>query len=103
MKFYYKPKEAIVQNIKEKQTGSIKRHLVCVFDGNGELETEDEKVMFVLQNKLPGCTWDEGKIITKEEAKSILDDKEIRELAKDKGIKHWHNKSIDRLKTELSE
>ena len=100
MLFHYKPKEAIVQNIKNKQTDKISRHLVCVFDAEGQLETEDPKIIYILQNKIPGCTWD-GEEVKAEEVKEILDDTEIRQLAKAKGISHWHNKSIDRLKKEL--
>ena len=100
MKFNYKPKEAIVQNIKNKQTGIISRHLVCVFDNNGELETDDPRIIHILQTKIPDCTW-EGELVKAEEVKEILDDAEIRKLAKDKGISHWHNKSIKRLKEEL--
>jgi len=101
MKFHYKPKESVVQNIKNKLSGHISRHLVCVFDANGELETEDKKVIFILQNKLPGCTWDEEVTVTAEEVQEILSDDDIRELAKEKGIKFYWNKKIENIKKEL--
>lgn len=99
MKFHYKPNETVVQNIKNKMSGVITKHVVCKFDENGELETDDKKIIWILQNKLD-CTW-EGKEVETEEVKEILDDEEIRGLAKEKGIKFYWNKKIDNLKKEL--
>lgn len=102
MKFYYEANHTVIQSMIQKATGAVSRFVVCSFDENGECETEDPKIIFVLQKKLPGCTWDsEEPIINNEEVKDILDDDEIRQLAKAKGIKHWHNKNIDRIKKEL--
>lgn len=102
MKFYYEPNHTVIQSMVHKMTGTVSRFVVCSFDENGVCETDDTKIQFILQKKLNGCTWDEDeKIIEEDEVKDILDDEEIRKLAKAKGIKHWHNKSIDRLKKEL--
>jgi len=101
MKFKYTPKEAIVQNIKNKLSGNITRHVVCVFDNNGEFETEDEKVIWILQNKLPGCTWDSMDEVKAEDVKDILSDDDLRQLAKEKGVRNWHNKKIENIKKEL--
>lgn len=98
MKFYYKPKESIVQNLKNKVTGKITRFLVCVFDNNGELETNDPKVIQILQKHVD-CTWNGEE--TKET--DIMSEDELRKLAKEKGIKSWHNKKIDKIKKELEE
>lgn len=101
MKFHYKPKESIVQNIKNKQTGIIKRFVVCVFDAEGNYETEDPKIIHILQTKLPDCTWDSEETVEKTSVMDIMSDDEIRQLGKEKGIKSYHNKKIDKIKAEL--
>lgn len=103
MKFKFAQNHTVIQTIKNKQTGATNRFVVCKFDENGELETNDSKLIHILQTKLPGCTWDEevNVEVTKEEVKEILSDDEIRELAKEKGIKSWHVKKIDNIKKEL--
>lgn len=101
MKFYFEPNHAVIQSMVNKVTDKVNRFVVCQFDDKGELETNDDKIIFILQNKVTGCTWDEGKIVLPDEVKSILCDDEIRELAKEKGIKSWHTKSIKRLKEEM--
>jgi len=100
MKFKYGQNHTVIQTIKHKQTGATNRYAVCKFDENGELETNDPKIIHILQNKLPGCTW-EGEEINPDEVKEILSDDELRQLAKSKGIKHWHNKKISNIKKEL--
>lgn len=101
MKFYFEPKQTIIQTIKHKITGASNRFAVCTFDDNGELETEDPKLIHILQTKLPGCRWDEGNTVEAIEVTDILADEDIRNLAKEKGIKHWHNKKVENLKKEL--
>lgn len=101
MLFRYEPNHTVIQSIKNKQTENVNRFAVCKFDENGELETNDDKIIFVLQNKLSGCTWDEGKKAKAIEVLDVLSDADIRELAKEKGIKSWHVKKIDKLKLEL--
>lgn len=101
MKFYYGQNHTVIQNVKNKISGHTSRFAVCKFDENGELETNDPKIIFILQNKLPGCTWDEDVVVKAEEVKEILSDDDIRELAKEKGIKSWHVKKIDNIKKEL--
>lgn len=32
-----------------------------------------------------------------------LTEEQLRALAKDKGVRSWHNKAIDKIKTELAE
>lgn len=104
MKFYFEPNHTVIQRMKQKITGKITQHVVCKFDEKGECKTDDPKIQYILQKKLIGCTWDaEEPMIKQEEVKEILDDTEIRQLAKAKGISHWHNKNIDRLKKELEE
>jgi hypothetical protein len=105
MKFRYGQNQTIIQTIKNKQTGHTNRYAICKFDDKGELETNDPKLIFILKNKVVGCTWDKEDevIVEADEVKDILSDDDIRQLAKSKGIKHWHNKKIDRLKKELEE
>jgi len=69
------------------------------FDANGEYATENETMCKVLKQSFE----------VKEE-NNVMDDKpvekteeEIRALAKEKGIKSWHIKSIDKLMAELKE
>lgn len=102
MKFKYGQNHTVIQTIKNKQTGATNRYAICKFDENGELETEDPKIIFILQNKLPGCTWEGEETVEAEEVQEILSDDDIRQLAKEKGIKSWHVKKIDNLKKELS-
>jgi len=102
MKFKYGQNHTVVQTIKNKVTGVTNRFAVCKFDDNGELETTDKKIIHVLQNHLPGCTW-EGKEIEAEKVVEILSDTELRTLAKRKGIKSSHNKSISKIKKELED
>jgi hypothetical protein len=101
MKFYFEPNHTVVQSIKNKVTGQVNRFVVCKFDENGELETNDDKLIFILQNKLTGCTWEQGREVKAEQVIDVLSDDDIRELAKEKGIKSWHVKKIDKLKKEL--
>lgn len=103
MKFKYGQNHTVIQTIKNKISGSLSRYVVCKFDENGELETNDPKLIFILQNKLPGCTWEGEEKVKPEEVKEILDDEDIRKLAKEKGVKHWHNKKIDNIKKELKD
>lgn len=37
------------------------------------------------------------------EEDTVLSDDEVRLLAKEKGIKYWHNKNIDKLRKEVDE
>jgi hypothetical protein len=101
MRFHFEPNHTVIQSIKNKRTEHVNRFVVCKFDDKGQLETEDDKIIFILQNKLHGCTWDEGKTVEAIEVLDVLSDEDIRELAKDKGIKSWHVKKIDKLKKEL--
>lgn len=106
MKFKYGQNHTVVQTMKSKQTGKVlKRFVVCKFDENGELETNDPMLIHILKTKLPGCTWDESDpeniTVKPEEVREILSDDEIRQLAKEKGVKSWHLKGIDKLKEEL--
>lgn len=52
-----------------------------------ETETEEDEVLTLKENKYYGD----------------LTDGEVREIAKDKGIKYWHNKNIDKLREEVDE
>ena len=101
MRFHFEPNHTVVQTIKNKVTQKSSRFAICKFDENGELETNDDKLIYILQNKLTGCTWDEGKTVKAEDVIDVLSDADVRELAKEKGIKSWHVKKIDKLKTEF--
>jgi hypothetical protein len=101
MKFKYNPNHAVIQTIKNRQTGASNRFLVCTFDDNGELETNDPKIIHILQTKLIGCKWDSDKTVELNEVKEILDEKELREFAKGQGVKHYWNKNIDNIRKEL--
>lgn len=103
MKFKFGQNHTVIQTIENKITGSKNRYAICKFDDNGEFETEDPKLIFILQNKLIGCTWDEGPVVEAEEVQEILSDDDIRQLAKSKGVKSWHVKAIKTLKKELKE
>lgn len=100
MLFKYEPNHSIVQTIHQKQTGKKHQFVVCKFDENGELETNDDKIIHILQTKLNGCTW-EGETVNPLDVIDILSDDDIRKLAKEKGIKSWHVMSIENLKKKL--
>ena len=101
MLFKYTPNHSIVQTIHNRQTGRKDRFVVCKFDENGELETNDDKIIHILQTKLNGCTWEEDRKVDPINVLDILSDDEIRQLAKDKGIKSWHVMNINNLKKKL--
>lgn len=101
MLFKYEPNHSIIQTIEQKQTGKKHQFVVCKFDENGELETNDDKIIHILQTKLNGCTWEEGKTVNPLDVIDILSDDDIRKLAKEKGIKSWHVTSIENLKKKL--
>jgi hypothetical protein len=101
MRFYFEPNHTVIQTINHRQTGRTNRFVVCKFDENGVCDTEDEKIIHILQTKLDGCTWSEDRVIDPLTVISILSDDEIREIAKEKGIKSWHVKKIDKLRKEL--
>ena len=102
MKFFYKQNHTVVQTMTNKQTGAVLgRYAVCKFDENGELETNDPKIIHILQNKLPDCTWEGEQEVKVEDIAGIFDDDEIRKLAKEKKIKSWHVKSPETLRKEL--
>lgn len=107
MKFEYVQNYTVIQTITNKVTGAKNRYAICKFDENGELETNDPKLIHILQNKLVGCTWDEEAedsiVVKAEEVQEILSDDDLRQLAKSKGIKHWHNKKIVNIKKELKD
>lgn len=101
MLFKYTPNHSVVQTITQKQTGKQSRFVVCKFDENGELNTNDDKIIHILQTKLNGCTWEGDKTINPVDVVDILSDDEIRQLAKEKGIKSWHVMNIENLKRKL--
>ena len=101
MRFNYEPNHTVIQTLQHKRTGKTARFVVCKFDENGVLDTEDDKLIHILQTKLDGCTWSGDKVVDPMSVLSILSDDEIRELAKDKGIKSWHVKNIDKLRKEM--
>lgn len=101
MLFKYEPNHSIIQTIEQKQTGKKHQFVVCKFDENGELETNDDKIIHILQTKLNGCTWEEGKTVNPLDVIDILSDDDIRKLSKEKGIKSWHVMSIENLKKKL--
>ena len=81
MKFRFAQNHTVIQTIKNKQTGVVTgRFVVCKFDENGELETNDPKLIHILKTKLKGCTWDEedNQEVTLEEVKEILSDEELK-------------------------
>ena len=70
------------------------------FDANGIAELDESKISSVDIAKIrKNFTVSEDKPAKKAELKET--DEEIRQLAKDKGIKSWHVKSIEKLKQEL--
>jgi len=101
MLFKYEPNRSIIQTIEQKQTGKKHQFVVCKFDENGELETNDNKIIHILQTKLNGCTWEEDRKVDPINVLDILSDDDIRKLAKEKGIKSWHIMSIENLKKKL--
>lgn len=103
MKFYYGQNHTVIQTIKHKQTGASNRFVVCKFDDKGEFETNDPRIIHILQTQLTGCTWEGEEVVKKEEVKEILSDEELRSLAKEKGIKNWHNKKIENILKELED
>lgn len=103
MRFRHDPNHTVIQSIKNKQTGATSRFVVCAFDEEGVLETEDPKIIYILQNKVEGCTCEDATEVLAEKVVDILSDDDLRALAKDKGIRSWHNKKIENIKKELEE
>ena len=103
MKFKYGQNQTIIQTIKHKQTGAKTRFVVCKFDENGELETNDPKIIHILQTKVTGCTWEDSESYETKEVIDIMSDEDIRAIAKENHIKSYHNKKIDNIKVELEE
>jgi hypothetical protein len=95
MKFRYGQNHTVIQTIKHKITGATNRYVVCKFDDNGELETNDPKLIHILKTKLPGCTWDEEDNIEvkTEEVKEILSDEELKK----EDLKRFCNMSYKEL------
>jgi len=82
------------------------------FDKDGIFETENPYLIKRLSTKFEILEENDGlqekgqeetkvNILEKQEVETSDDD--IRKLAKDAKIKHWHNKSIERLLKELEE
>ena len=99
MKFKYNPNHAVIQTIKNRQTGASNRFLVCTFDDNGELETNDPKIIHILQTKLIDCKWDSNETVKLNEVKEILTDKELKEA----GLKRYCDMSYQELQAAYSE
>ena len=95
MKFKYGQNHTVIQTLKHKITGATSRFVVCKFDENGELETNDPKLIHILKTKLHGCTWDEeGNVEVKpEEVKEILSDEELEE----NGLKRYSDMTYKEL------
>jgi len=98
MKFKFAQNHTVIQTIKNKMTGATNRFVVCKFDDKGELETKDPKIIYVLQNKLPGCTW-EGKEVEPERVRNFLSDDDLKE----EGIKSYADMSYQELQVEYAE
>lgn len=86
MKFYGEPNLLI----RPRKNGRFKRLRPFRFDQNGEFETDNPLLINALSKKFK--TEKENDEYTEEE---------LREMAKEKGIKSWHVKSIEKLKSEL--
>ena len=99
MKFKFAQNHTVIQTIKNKQTGASNRFVVCKFDENGELETNDPRIIHILQIKLPGCTWEGLDNVTTEDIKEILSDDELEE----KGLKRYSEMSYKELQKAYKE
>lgn len=83
MKFYGTPNHFV----RVKSKGRLKNVKSFRFDANGEFETDNVHLIEKLKLHF--------------ETSNELSEDEIRQLAKDNGIKSWHVKSIETLKKEL--
>lgn len=99
MKFYFGQNHTVIQNVTNKQTGAVNRFVVCKFDENGELETNDPKLIHILQTKLPGCTWEGEETVDLKEIKEILSDEELEK----EGLKRYVNMSYKELQVAYAE
>jgi len=69
------------------------------FNATGEYETDNETLCKVLKQSF--AVKEENNVTDDKPVEKT--DEEIRSLAKEKGIKSWHIKSIDKLLAELKE
>jgi hypothetical protein len=85
--------------IRPRKTGPLKRIKPFRFDENGVYETENKYLIKVLSARFSSLEAD-SVAITAEISEELTDD-EIRQMAKEQGIKSWHVKKINKLKEEL--
>lgn len=88
-----------------KGTGMVwdkeRNKLLCKFE-NGEFQTQDERVKNILIS-LGYENDDDDEIVVVDENDEVIDEEEVRQRAKEAGIKSWHVKGIDKLLQELGE
>lgn len=100
MKFYSEPNMLV----RPRKTGMLRRVKPFRFDSNGVYETDNPHLIKVLSRRFKYDLESSEEVvdITEEvQEKSVLSEEEIRVMAKEKGIKSWHVKSIETLKKEL--
>lgn len=90
MKFYGEPGMLV----RPRKNGPYKRLKPFRFDSNGEYETESPLMIKALKQRF-------GEKQTESPQETELSEDEIRQLAKEKGIKSWHVKAVDTLRKEL--
>lgn len=86
MKFYGEPNQLVRVNKK----GKLRRVRDFRFNENGVYETDNPHLINALKRRFKA-----------EETVVEHSDDDIRKMAKEKGIKSWHIKSIETLKKEL--
>lgn len=74
------------------------------FDSEGYAEIDENKLSATDLSKIKTMfkVVDSDQPVVAQEIKTELSDEYIRKLAKEKGIKSWHTKSIKTLKGELN-
>jgi len=101
-KFFGRPSELVTTRKKNLYTQEFKTVSLFHFDEKGEFITDNEELIKKLYYHFDSVEIKEENNVTDDKPVETTE-LEIRLLAKEKGIKSWHIKSIDKLMAELKE
>ena len=97
MKFYATPNLLV----RPRKNGVMKRFRTFRFDKDGEYETDNLILIKALSVHFSTVPLNQSEEHQEIELSEELTEEQLRVLAKEKGIKSWHVKSIEKLKEEL--
>jgi len=101
MKYKAEPNLNIIRRTKRQFGNTFVLKNIAQFDENGLFETDDEKLIEILDKSYDCIRLDEYKMADEKILVTEMTDEEIRALAKEKKIKSWNLKKIETLKKEL--